>query len=409
LYITRKIISQVVEAAEKTDPILLERRDTHIQGYRLDRLVRAFNKLISENASISHTGEEYLDQIQTTLGNLREAVVMVDSTNTIRLANPAFAELAGVDKNPTGMRMDSFIQGEDFHTLLRDFRESGVGQRCEIEVQMQKRDLWLEVSVANLQENPNSEGPFTLFIFHDITRQKGLERMRTEFVANVSHELCTPVTVIKGFAETLIEDDKILSPDDKIRFLQKIVTNADRQHEILQDLLLLSRLESTEMVLRLEDLSTSGFLKEVSESWAEEMGGKKLEIECGPGWDIIHADPLRLSQVMTNLFQNILRHAGDYSRILMGCVPEEAVVCIFIEDDGDGIPEKDLPHVFQRFYRVEKGRSRELGGTGLGLAIIKHIVGQHGGTILARSTQGEGTRIEIRLPLVSRTPGRPQA
>jgi two-component system phosphate regulon sensor histidine kinase PhoR len=155
------------------------------------------------------------------------------------------------------------------------------------------------------------------------------------------------------------------------------------------------------MVLSMENLSISGFLKEVSDHWGHDMDpeNKTHEMSFAPGRDIVRADPLRLSQVMTNLFDNILRHARGFTLIKMGTTTEDRKICIYVEDNGIGIPESDLPHIFQRFFRVDKGRSRESGGTGLGLAIVKHIVVQHQGTIKAISGKGEGTRIEIRLPL----------
>ena len=419
LYHTRKIIREVVEAAETEKPVLIERRDTLLEGYKLDRLIVAFNRLITDKASISDAGIGYLAQIRTTLGNLREAVVMVDRSNIIRLANPAFTKLVGQEETPVDRRLDNFIQGEGFHLFLHEIREGKTGQRREIEVQVLNKVRWLEVSAANLEEGLQYEGPLTLFFFHDITRQKGLERMRTEFVANLSHELRTPVTIIRGFAETLLEDDAILSPEEKARFLRKILDNADRQHTLLKDLLLLSRLESTEVILQLEEMSVSGFLKEVSEGWRQVLGkdGRTLECNFEPGHDVVRADPLRMSQMMNNLFENILKHAREFTRVSIGTRLHERNVILYIEDDGAGIPEKDLPHVFQRFYRVEKGRSRELGGTGLGLSIVKHIVGQHGGQIHADSQRGKGTRIEVTLPLLNepvsieadRTQGKPAA
>jgi signal transduction histidine kinase len=213
------------------------------------------------------------------------------------------------------------------------------------------------------------------------------------------------VTVIKGFAETLIEDEAILTPEEKTRFLKKIRSNSERLHNLLQDLLLLTRLESTEMVLQLEDFSTGEFLQELTESWESvlEEGGQKLILDLCPGNDCVRADPLRLSQVMTNLLENAVRHARGFTEIRISTRLQDGGVVISVADDGVGIPEKDLPHVFQRFYRVEKGRSRESGGTGLGLSIVKHIVVQHGGEIRARSGKGRGTTIEVFLPAGART------
>ena len=396
---TRILVAEILEASELGKPVLLDRNDGLTRAYQIDRLVQAFNQLISDKAKISSTGREYFEQIQTTLGNLREAVVMVNQVNTIQLANPAFSELTVEPGQILGKRLDLFIEGDAFHEFLQQIHSSGEGRRQELEVRINGGTRWIEVSAAPLQDTRSNDTSYTLFVFHDITRQKGLEKMRTEFIANLSHELRTPVTVIKGFAETLLEDEEILTPEEKTRFLKKIRANSERLHNLLQDLLLLSRLESTEMVLQLEPVRLSEFLADLAESWESLLpSNERLELEFAEGDDTVMADPLRLSQVATNLFQNALGHARGFTRIRLSTRLEERGVRIFFEDDGSGIPEKDLPHIFQRFYRVDKGRSRESGGTGLGLSIVKHIVGQHKGEIRASSGQGRGTTIEILLP-----------
>lgn len=399
----RRVVKELIEASRTGRRVLLAERDGVVRGYRLDALIEAFNQLIAEKAAIRDTGQEYVDQIRTTLGNLREAVVMVDAVNTIRLANPAFTELTGSTNRVVGERLDLFLEGDDFHEFLREIRGSGEGRRKELEVQITGRTRWIEVSAAPLADNRQADGAYTLFVFHDITRQKGLEKMRTEFVANVSHELRTPVTIIKGFAETLIEDDKVLTDEEKSRFLKKIRGNSVRLHNLLQDLLLLSRLESTEMVLQREEIQLSRFLGEFRESWEAQLeeGSQELVFDFAEGNDRVLADPLRLSQVVSNLFDNVLRHARGFTRIRLATRLEAEGVRILVEDDGPGIPEKDLPHIFQRFYRVDKSRSRESGGTGLGLSIVKHIVVQHRGQIRARNNADRGTTVEVFLPYAS--------
>lgn len=400
LWAGNRLVGELLEAARKGRPVLAERRAGPLAGRRNAELVAAFNRLLKENAAISDTGQGYLDQIQTTLGNLREAVVMVDGSGTIRLSNPVFAELVSAEGDAVGQRLDLFVQGDAFHEFLRDVRGAGEGRREELEARIGSRSLWLDVSAAPLQRNAYPEGRYTLFVFHDITRQKKLEMMRTEFVANVSHELKTPVTVIKGFAETLVEDAEILSPQERARFLEKIRDNSERLHTLLQDLLLLSRLESTELVLHRESIPLHTFLKDLASNWetAFEKREQSMILELEEAADAVHADPLRLTQVITNLLENVQRHARGFTEVRLGAKRSGDSVVIHVSDNGAGIPEKDLPHVFERFYRVEKGRSRESGGTGLGLSIVKHIVAQHGGEIRAKSGKGEGTTIEIVLP-----------
>lgn len=406
LRVTQRMIADILDAGEAGRPILVDQRGGIASRFGLDCLMELFNRLITENISISEGGRNYLERMQTTLGKLREAVVMVDSNSIVCLANPAFSTLVGGEGSPLGKRLDLCIEGEKFHEFLQAVRESGEGRHSELEVRIQQKARWVEVSASPMGDRPEDETGYTLFVFHDVTRQKGLEKMRTEFVANVSHELRTPVTVIKGFAETLIEDEAILTKEERSRFLKKIHANAERLHHLLQDLLLLSRLESTGMVLNLEEFSLSAFLGELAENWEPffEETGKAFLLKTAPGNDTIKADPLRLSQVVNNLIDNVRRHAQGHTHVEVETRLEDDGAHIYIRDDGQGIPPKDLPHIFQRFYRVDKGRSRESGGTGLGLSIVKHIVVQHGGNIQARSAPGRGTTIEIRLPYAPAIP-----
>jgi PAS domain S-box-containing protein len=399
----RRVIDELLEACRAGKPVL-PGAGNWFRSRRLEELAQAFNRLIIDKAAISDSGQKQFDQIRTTLENLREAVVMVDGDKVIRLANPAFNQLAAITTDPLGKRMDLFLAGPEFLEFLASTEAAVEGKRAELKVQLGGKSRWLEVSMAPLPKETYPDSRYRLFVFHDITRQKGLEKMRTEFIANVSHELRTPVTVIKGFAETLREDDAILSAAEKQRFLDKIHRHSERLHGLLQDLLLLSRLESTEMVLQKEPLSLSTFLSESSETWEAitEESGRPLIQEYAEGDDRILADPLRLTQVVSNLLQNSVHHATGFTRIRIKTRLEADGVHLIVEDDGQGIPEKDLPNIFQRFYRVDKGRSRESGGTGLGLAIVKHIVVQHKGEIRAESRKGQGTMIEICFPYLDR-------
>ncbi|HSH09208.1 MAG TPA: ATP-binding protein [Oceanipulchritudo sp.] len=391
-----RLLRQLREAIVRREPLL---RESRISILDLDRLTECVNQLLGEHAGISKAEISVHDQIQALLGNLREAVVMTGEGGRILTANPAFLELVGIQALPDSPRLESFLGGTAFYEFLNQLGTSGTIHRREMEVQIGRELHWLEISAAPIMEE-NSSGPAILFVLHDISRQKRLEQMRTDFVANVSHELRTPVTVIKGFAETLQEDDAILSMEERAKFLEKIRNNAERLDALLRDLLLLARLESTEMVLHRERISLSALVKELAGNWRAEIeaGGRSLLLEFDRGEDTVEVDPLRFTQVINNLVENSLRHAHGFTQIRISTRCAGEGLYLSISDDGSGIPEHELPHVFQRFYRVDKGRSRDSGGTGLGLSIVKHIVLQHGGRIQAHSGKGEGTRIEILLP-----------
>jgi two-component system phosphate regulon sensor histidine kinase PhoR len=396
----KHVVKNLIQSIQHSSPTVIGEPGILTRNTGLDQLTSGINNLLNERDTMSGAGQAYHSQIQALLGNLREAVVMVDHDNTIVSVNPALRELTGTEEDPAGKRLDMLIHGTAFLEFIQRVQKTGKGQFTEIKVLIGNASRWLEVSAAPLDKKPGQGSQYTLFIFQDITRQKQLEKMRSEFVANVSHELRTPVTIIKGFAEALKEDDDVLEPAEKKRFLEKIERNTERLDHLLQDLLLLARLESTDSVLQLESVSLQDFLKDFVEHWTAtpDMGALKsiLDVE---GSVTIPADPLRLSQVLTNLLENVRRHAKGATQVRISTRISGEFLVLAIEDNGMGIPEKDLPHIFQRFFRVDKGRSRESGGTGLGLAIVKHIVAQHGGEIRARSREGEGTCVEVLLPL----------
>ncbi len=399
LWQSRHYIRELARSAKASEPFIVPEKSLFGRDASLDELAGQVNAMLAEQVTMTGAGQAYNAQIQALLGNLREAVVMVDEDNLIHSVNPVVMELIESGENPVGKKLDTLIQGAQFLEYLRDLRIHGPGRPKEIEARINQSSRWLEVSAAPLNGEGLNETQYTLFILHDITRQKKLEKMRTEFVANVSHELRTPITIIKGFAETLLEDEAVLDPGEKKRFLDKICKNSERLHRLVEDLMLLTRLESTELVLHLETISLQAFLTEFMENHRESRHAIPiLRLESGGDVDIT-ADPLRLNQVLNNLVENAYRHARGASQILLKTIVSEDVVVLTVSDDGAGIPEGDLPHIFQRFYRVEKGRSRESGGTGLGLSIVKHIVAQHGGQVRAESTEGKGTCITITLPL----------
>ncbi len=260
---------------------------------------------------------------------------------------------------------------------------------------------WVEISGAPLAAGAPDGQKLCLFVLHDITRLKDLEKVRREFVANVSHELRTPLTVIKGFAETLIEDDDRLSREDRLRFLEKIKRQTYRLVALVNDLLALSRLESDHHKLDLRPQSLKSLIDETVAEYTERFreAGVTLELDLRHTDDILPLDALKISQVFQNLIDNCFRYAKGFTRVRILTRQEDDCVRVTVEDNGCGIPANDVPHIFERFYRVDKGRSRESGGTGLGLSIVKHIVQQHGGEASCESEERGGTRIHFTVPV----------
>lgn len=228
------------------------------------------------------------------------------------------------------------------------------------------------------------------------------ERKRRDFVANVSHELRTPVSIIKGFSETLLEDYDSLEESDRKKFLEKIHRNAGRLSALVEDLLSLARLDSPSADFQKNDCNLRVLIERATEDFKSRKGENfaKLITRLPDEEILVHGDEERLLSVFENLLENASVHAQGLTRILISLEGEDGFCVCKIEDDGQGIDEEDLHRVFDRFYRVDKGRSRERGGTGLGLSIVREVVEAHGGNVRVRSQRGKGSTFMIRLPII---------
>lgn len=396
-----RAVADLAAAAKGGSPILTLDGRGRRRG-SVASLAAAVNDLVEENRRLREAEQDHLSRIQATLESLREAVIIINKENNVIVANEALQQILGLAEPPMGKRIETFLQNSALLEYIRDARVGGTAEHTEMAFEVDKRVLWFEVTGARLNTRRDTEEGLVLLIMHDITRQKRLERVRTEFVANVSHELRTPVTVIKGFVETLLEDRADLAEEEQVRFLTTIQKNILRLHQILEELLLLSRLESSESILKKERVALADVLREVAGTYRERAAerGCKMIIDASGDNDRVFGDPLRLTQVLENLVENAIKHAHGLSAIRLFVTSGHGEVVCGVEDDGAGIPSADLSHVFERFYRVEKGRSRESGGTGLGLAIVKHIVQLHGGRVEVMSEPGKGTEFRCHLPAV---------
>lgn len=228
------------------------------------------------------------------------------------------------------------------------------------------------------------------------------EKKRRDFVANVSHELRTPVSIIKGFADSLLEDYDILKESKRKNFLSKIQKNAERLNSLVEELLILAKLDKPETTIKREEMDLCSLVRNIKEEFILRQKGSAPPIELKLPTDpvIIRADPRKLVSVFENLLNNANIHAENLTKIKIKIEepPGESVITCEIEDDGNGISEQDQAMLFERFYRVDKGRSREKGGTGLGLSISREIIEAHGGEISVRSQKEEGTIFYFKLP-----------
>lgn len=399
----RSTLGRLADAAESGKPFLYDIASEWGSRYHLERLSRTYNRLTTEREKSSRQEQSYLRQLEVTLGNLTEAVVVVDNSGRLYLANPAARGLFGIAGTLEGQKIESVIQSAKFLEFMRKIRYEENPGRGHIEILSGRQTLFLEVAGARIPDSGDTSRDLTLFVMHDVTNLKRLEGVRKEFVANVSHELRTPVTIIKGYSDTLLDDYDTLKDADRLRFLEKIHKNVSRLHLLLEDLLVLSRLEWETDSLHREPVSLQKIIADAVENFQQRLGTGVAEVclELDDRGDKAMLDSVKISQVFQNLLDNTIRYAKGFDCLCIATELKGDTLAISVQDNGCGIPEADVEHIFERFYRVDKGRSRESGGTGLGLSIVKHIVQLHGGEVRASSVEGEGTRIEIDIPFIA--------
>lgn len=394
-----RALKQLREAVHSGQPLL---RDENPVGElsAWPALVENVNQLIADNTALQQQRTDQLAQLEATLGNLREAVLIVDDSNYIHLANRALREIFPGARDLVNLRLELIVRSGPFLEYVRATRAGQDLPREEFEIIDGQNLHWIEVSGAPIP-SPDGKAQWALFVIHDLTSQRKLERVRRDFVANASHELRTPLSIIKGYIETLVDGHETMSLEDRAKFLKTIQRHSDRLKSIIDDLLALSRLESATPGLKFAPMTLGAFFHGLADEYKNRPAGLDHEIvvqvpaELGP----IEADAEKLTQVFGNLLENALKYTPKGARVEIGALAtmENDIEC-YVRDNGAGIPAEDLPHIFERFFRVEKGRSRETGGTGLGLSIVKHIVQLHHGRVWAENRESGGLAIILRLP-----------
>ena len=365
-------------------------------------LVGELNKLIAEIDRLDKQSSDRLRQIETTLGNLQEGVLIIDRDNYILLVNNALQKIFPALGASVGKRVESGLHSSEFLEFIREVKRAGGGIGKEIVFLDPQGDVWMEVSAARLEAAEEANTPWYLFVLHNTTKLKVLESMRKQFVANASHELKTPVSVIKGYAETLVADHAGMEIEDRHRFLDVIQRHSERLALLINELLSLSRLENESPKLELAAIDVTGWLKELSFDYRQSLGleGRELLLNLPEKRSVmLRIDVLKIRQVLDNLVENAKKYTPAEGKIGIGCSIEENSIEIWVEDEGPGVPEADLSRIFERFYRVDKGRSRDTGGTGLGLSIVKHIIDWHKGRVWAENVDNQGFRVSFRLPV----------
>jgi two-component system phosphate regulon sensor histidine kinase PhoR len=399
LWKQNRALTELENAARRGQPLLHEEGPaSYLPAW--GQLTESVNRLITQNSSLQQQRTDQLTQLEATLGNLREAVLIVDESNYIHLANRALREIFPAARDLVNLRLELIVHSVPFLEYVRATREGAALPREEFEIADGSNTLWIEASGAQIPA-PDGKSQWALFVIHDMTGQRKLERVRRDFVANASHELRTPLSIIKGYIETLVDGHQTMELADRDKFLKTIQRHSDRLKSIIDDLLALSRLESATPGLKFAPFDVRTYLDDLGEEYRRRPQGADHEIVvvAAEALGAMEADAEKLGHVFGNLLENAFKYTPKGSQIELGAKPVgEDEVEFHVYDNGGGIPPSDLAHIFERFYRVEKGRSRETGGTGLGLSIVKHIVQLHSGRVWAENREGGGLAMMIRLP-----------
>lgn len=328
-------------------------------------------------------------QLEALLNSMADGVVAVSPQMKVLWANQAVSSIA---HRPVtiGAPVTELVRHPDFLATLR----SSLGSHRRETAIARSLDGRKSFSVT---AEPLPDGG-VVTVLHDISEVERVEKTRRDFIANVSHELRTPLTSIRGYAETLIESEVVEAPNGK-DFLHVIRSNAERMSRLTEDLLVLARVESGEEKIDLRPHAARELALEAAASMQEDArsAGVELKVDAVPEVQVT-ADADAIHQVFANLISNALRYATGGKKVVIGATGQPSMLEFFVRDFGPGIASEHLPRIFERFYRVDKARSRETGGTGLGLAIVKHIILNHGGSVRVESTVGHGSTFFFTLP-----------
>ncbi len=373
------------------------------ESEEVGHVAEAMNKMAEQLDLRIRTINRQRKQQEAIFASMVEGVLAVDKDKRLISMNQAACRLLNVYTDTVeGKRVSEIIDDPDVYRLIDNALSSQEAFEGEI-VLGEKEKKYLQAHGAALYDSDGGQVG-SVIVFHDITRLRRLENIRRDFVANVSHELKTPITSIKGFVETLM-DGAIHDPEDAMRFLGIIAKQAERLHSIIEDLLSLSRIEvdKDKESIPLEPHSIQKLLTNVLECCRPSAEEKNITIHtvCEKDFLIPVNIPL-MEQAIVNLIDNAVKYSDPGSKIRLEVHQTPTQVTIDVQDWGCGIEEEHLPRLFERFYRVDKARSRKLGGTGLGLSIVKHITQAHGGYVSVKSEVGEGSIFTIHLPLDSR-------
>jgi len=394
-------MSRILDGARALAQGDLGRRIEDVRNDEFGRLAQVLNQAASGIQEQFEAASRERARFSAVLSAMEDGLMAVDHKGNVLLVNEALMRAHDLAPSTGSHYLEIFRQAE-IGALIDQVLTSGERRMAEIDLAGSGRSFIL-VGVPFPASPGEPHG--AVITFNDVSERQRVDLIRRDFVANASHELRTPLTSIRGFVEAL-EDGGLEDPDTAKRFLSRIRANADRMASLVDDLLELSRLESGALPPALEPLDCRSVAADVVASFTKIAARKSIALETADSpAPMVVSDPDRLRRILEHLVDNAIKYTADGGRVVVRVSPESDGVVVAVEDTGQGIAAEHLPRLFERFYRVDTARSRELGGTGLGLSIVKHLAESMDASVRVSSVLGKGSRFEVRLPKQPRLAG----
>ena len=391
-------IRSITETVKEMARGNLKKRAYYNSDDELGILTAAVNSMAEYLDNSINEISEVKTRLETVLDNTVNGILMLDIEGRLSYANPMALSLLSIDLNFAGKKHVELINNYQIIELIDEVKEKGEAVRKQVVLHTLGEKV-VEVNAVPIDNKETNSREGVLLVLNDITETKRLEQVRKDFVANVSHELKTPVASITGFAETLLSE--VGDCSENVQEFSKIIYDeSQRLKRIINGLLELSRLESGHFAIKKEEINIAVLIKNVIDTVKNTANSNKVLIDFdSPEEEVfINADADLIFQVLLNLLDNAIKYSPEDKTVRVYLQGDEKELRVSVADQGDGIPEKEVKRIFERFYRVDKARSRKTGGTGLGLAIVKHLVENHGGQVGVENLNGEGTRFYFTLP-----------
>jgi len=367
-----------------------------IDGSRdAQRVSIALEEILTRQRDLNQQLAERESGEKAILSAMQDGLLVLDGEQRITLFNRALQELFALRQTSLGIPLLEAVRDP----AVREIVSATFQKRRLIQRDINHAERQWQVTAVPMENGARSGA---VILFHDITELKRADEIRRDFVANVSHELRTPLSILRGYIETMIDEPK-MPRGETARILEVMEQHSKRLGLLANDLLILAQLESGGSILQFSEIELSRFFSDLVRDWKKEFSSRGLNavVNVSDDCSIIHADETRLREVFDNLLDNAVKYSGKSGQIRLTARRRDNEVALSVGDEGIGIAAEDLPRIFERFYRADKARSRELGGTGLGLAIVKHIAQLHGGRVEAESQLGKGTTIRVVVPNAS--------